>query len=171
MSGPHDFADLAMELAAEVAPAEVILAPGVVEAYLAGGRSQRDLFAKATNEYGGFGGMGLTTLFPSLVGAIALAGPVILAALNSTVVKDGVGVLQTLLKLRESSSKATPGDAPAPAPAALLAAASALTAELDKLGVEAEKRDAIAYRTLIVLLSQPAASTSLVTALASARDQ
>ncbi|MCA9880028.1 MAG: hypothetical protein KC442_19675 [Thermomicrobiales bacterium] len=170
MSGAHDFADLAQELAMEVAPAEAILAPGVVDAYLAGGRSQRDLFAKTTNEYGGFGGLGLTTLFPSIVGAIALAGPAILAVLNSTTVKDGVGVLQTLLKLREANSKATPDDA-APAPAALLAAASALTAELDKLGVDTEKRDAIAYRTLIVLLSRPAAATPLVTALASAGDQ
>ena len=158
-----------MEIAAGVAPAEVLLAPVVVDTFLAGGKKQRDLFAASSDQLGGFGVAGITALFPTIIGAISLAGPAILALLNSPAVKDGVGVLQTLLKLREKNNSPSPA-AQAPHHATVVAAAAALTDELQKLGVDADKRDAIAYRTLIVLLSQPEPAERLVTALANAKD-
>ena len=72
----------AEHLAQIVAPDETQLAPGIVEAFVAGGKSRRELTRSATSMAAGFDPAAGYTLLPMVLSAIAGSGSAVLAILG-----------------------------------------------------------------------------------------
>ena len=174
----------ATKLALEIAPDEAVLAPIVVDAFLAGGRERRDLFASSSGTLGGFSAGDVTAALPAVLQSIAVAGPLLLSALAAPNLGNLIGAVDNGLKLAvlrekraaaDESNSAKPGvpsgdrssvvDEASP----LFQVVETMRRELRRSGVGAERCDAIAYRTLQVLFTDPGNAANFVEMTTQAR--
>jgi hypothetical protein len=167
-------------LARDVAPDEVDLAPGMLDAYLAGGPSRQALFADAAGPAGGFDSSVLTMLMPVVFHAARLAGPALGTLLLNKKTDYLLGCLKSSLSITELglkgrklfglkeviNSKPPDGDAAASGVTALMAAGETICTELRARGLSNDQSDAIAYRVLIRLLEDPKNAEVLVRRIA-----
>jgi hypothetical protein len=180
--------DWAVRLADGVSPNEAILAPIVLEAFLAGGEERQALFARSGSTLGGFGAGDFAAVMPSLFQALMVAGPMLVTALSSTAAENVISGLDNVTKLLElrKHDKLNPvkgpkgraerhdrqdqgGEPPRAAvealPPQVLQVVEMMRAELKKSGIKSETCDAVSYRALKVLFTDPQGASQFLRAI------
>jgi len=172
-----------VKLAREVAPEEADLAPLVVEAWLAGGQSRRDLLQQREMPGGALSAESLPAILPFILSGIGMASPTLSWILTHDNVRDFLGCLKSWLtcleisektrSLRRAKDQQTPRPGAPPEMSverleALKSAVQRMCAELRRRGMAEDESEAISYRVLISLLEEPEEGRRFVTEVSAA---
>lgn len=158
----------AARVAAVVTPDEAELVPAVTAAYVTGGASRRELFARANPVPGGFDVTAPIVLFPHVLAAVTLAGPAIWAALggNLSSVSSLLKNLGDLWDRRHRAKPEEPAEQEEPGSPELSRLIDTIIAELTSAGVPPIESEVLTFRIVRALIADGAGTRAFLAAVA-----
>lgn len=172
MSVIHEWS---VRLASEVAPDEAELAPIMTDAFVSGGKDEKELFAKGKNVASAFGLADMVIIFPFVLAGVGTAAPQLIKAFGSPMVDDYLSCIKNILSffdIRKTNETASERPKlPSDEPYALLRQISDVVYKELRKSKRLSDEDcaAISFRILRVLLEEPKGASAFVRAVAKER--
>jgi len=159
--------DWSVRIAEEIAPDEVELAPILADAFMAGGKERKELFAKGGSTVGGFGSGAMAIVLPYILQALWMLGQPLFTILASDSITKFFECVTNAIKLLQTVKEQKAKIAQPLIPSENLYAPlheiiKVMGKELKTAGLNKDQADLVTFRVLKLMLEQPQQATLFV---------